>query len=61
MKESFQKNVAVHFQSRDNFNKMVKDLKDRASNYSIDKVTHRVNNWLERVNDWAFGIDTRKK
>ena len=46
-------NVLVHFKSKENF----KELATRVSaRFNSIQITENFNNYLERVNDWLFGI-----
>jgi sorbitol-specific phosphotransferase system component IIA len=51
--EAVNDNVLVHFKSKENF----KELATRVSaRFNSIQITENFNNYLERVNDWLFGI-----
>ena len=53
IKESFKNNVLVHFQSKENFSKLVNNLKERLS---LKRISESVNSYLERLNERLFGV-----
>ena len=48
----------MHFQSRENFSELIRSVKERLS---IEKISERVNSFVERLNDRLFGVQGRRK
>lgn len=46
-------NVLVHFKSKESFKELATKVSAR---FNSIKITENFNNYLERVNDWLFGI-----
>jgi len=58
VKESFKKNVLVHFQSRENFKSMVASLKQRID---LGRVSESLQGFVQRLNQSLLDIMSGKK
>ena len=53
--------IVSSFKSPENFKLMVKSIKERIKNFSLDKVSNKIHNYLTRLNDYLYGINQFKK